>query len=37
MKSFALCPESFITFFSYVLRRITGKIRLSKTAEIIND
>jgi predicted PurR-regulated permease PerM len=37
VKSFALCPESFITFFSYVLRRITGKIRLSKTAEIVND
>lgn len=37
MKSFALCLESFITFFSYVLRRITGKIRLSKIAEITND
>jgi len=32
-----LCLESFITFFSYVLCRITGKIRLSKIAEITND
>ncbi|CDL34474.1 hypothetical protein [Enterobacter hormaechei] len=37
MKSLALCLESFITFFSYVLCRITGKIRLSKIAEITND